>query len=227
MKRVLTAFIITLCFAFPLTAQVNQYTSAKDIDPEAKALLTQVRNKYDAYKTLEVDFSMDIQFADRPVESQKGTLVRQGEKYFMSLGDIDVLCNGEAIWFILKNNREVQINPMPDPAEQGSMILSPDAMFNFYDNGSFVYALINETMENGKRVQQIEFKPLDKNAEYAKLRLNVNKTTKEITSVFALGKDGSRYNLQVNRFLPDRVLATDAFVFNPSKYEGFHIEDLR
>lgn len=226
MNKVLNAFF-AFCLALPATAQVNQYTNTNDIDPEAKTLLTQVRNKYDAYKTLEVDFSMDIQLADQPVEAQKGTLVRQGEKYFMSLGDIDVLCNGEAIWFILKNNREVQINPMPDPAEQGSMILSPDAMFNFYDNGSFVYALTNEIMENGKRVQQIEFKPLDKNAEYAKLRLSVNKTNKDIISVFALGKDGSRYTLKVNRFSPDKPLAADTFVFKPAKYEGFHIEDLR
>ncbi len=223
--------ILTGIFAFflilPLTAQNNQYTSAEDVDPEAKALLSQIRSKYDAYNTMEVDFSMSIQFADQPVEEQKGTLVRQGDKYFMSLGDIDVLCNGEAIWFILKNNREVQINPMPDPSEQGSMILSPDAMFNFYDNGSFVYALTNESMENGVRVQQIEFKPLDKNAEYAKLRLNINKSTKDIVSVFALGKDGSRYTLQVSKFSPNKTLAANAFVFDPANYQGFHIEDLR
>lgn len=224
----LSSAILMLFVSFALSAQTNNsYSSSADSDPEAKAILTEIRNKYDAYKTLSVDFSMNIQLADQPAEAQSGSLIRQADKYFMKLGDMEVLCNGEAIWFILKNNREVQINPMPDPSEQGSLILSPDALFNFYDKGSFVYALANETLENGVRVQQIEFKPLDKNSEYAKLRLTVNKSTRDIVSVFALGKDGSRYTLQVSKFTPNKSLAADTFVFNPAKYQGFHIEDLR
>ena len=226
MNKILSV-ILFFCTFFAAQAQTNSYSSSTDSDPEAKALLTEIRKKYDAYKTLAVDFSMSIQMADQPAEEQMGSLVRQADKYFMRLGDIEVLCNGEAVWFILKNNREVQINPMPDPDEQGSLILSPDALFNFYDKGSFVYAITNETMENGVRVQQIEFKPLDKNSEYAKLRLNVNKSTRDIVSVFALGKDGSRYTLQVSKFTPNKTLAPNTFVFDPAQYKGFHIEDLR
>ena len=95
-----------------------------------------------------------------------------------------------------------------------------------YDGNPMSVLEMKKRIESGEYQLFIMFGS-DKNAEYAKLRLSVNKTNKDIISVFALGKDGSRYTLKVNRFSPDKPLAADTFVFKPAKYEGFHIEDLR
>ena len=76
----LSSAILMLFVSFALSAQTNNsYSSSADSDPEAKAILTEIRNKYDSYKTLSVDFSMNIQLADQPAEAQNGSLIRQAD----------------------------------------------------------------------------------------------------------------------------------------------------
>ncbi len=224
MKRILlslltTTMVTTLAFA-------QEYTNADDSDPAAKAVLDQVKKKYESYETVEVNFSLDIEFPEEPLISQKGQLSRSGDKYYMETNDYTALSDGAAIWFIMKNNKEVQINEVPDEDEDVGL-LSPDAMFTFYEKGDYVYILTNEFMENGKPIQQIEFKPLDKFSEYSKLRLTVHKKTKDIIRVKAFSKDGTRYTLKVDKVTPNKTLAASLFVFDANKYPDYHVEDLR
>lgn len=229
MRKLLLLFL-GLSLALSIQAQVRentQYTKAGDSDPEAKAILEKLHKKYDAYTSLEADFTLEIQLPEQPKEVQKGTLIRQGDKYKLDLATQSVLSDGKALWFILHNNKEVQINNVPDPEEAEGSLLTPQALFNFYETGKYVYQFVNEFTENGKLVQIIEFKPLDKYADYSKLRLVVDKKKNEMVSVTAFSKDGSRYIFSIGTFVPNKSYAANFFTFDKSKYPDYYVEDLR
>ena len=226
MKKIL-GFALFLLLGTIVVAQPKQYVSAEDSDPEAKEMLKKIQAKYDAYKTVEFSFVLDIEIPDQPKESQQGTLERQGDKYHFKLGTQEVFCDGKSIYLILHNNKEVLINNMPDPDEDNS-VLSPQAIFNFYESDNFVFFLTGELVENGKRLQEITFKPLDRDhSDYAKLVLTVDKNASEIIRVKAYSKDASRYTLHIGKVKTNTGLVASAFSFNKDKFPGYYVEDLR
>jgi outer membrane lipoprotein-sorting protein len=221
---ILSALLLTGSLA---SAQVHTMTSPDESDPKAKALLDQIRQRYESYTSLAADFTLDITFPEQPTESQKGKLGQQGKKFKMEMASQTVLSNGETLWMIFDHNKEVQINDMPEEAEMGGMILSPESMLNFYDQGNFVYYITNEYRKNSRTVQQIEFKPVDRDLEYTKLRMDVDKSTKDVISVEAFGRDGSRYKLTIDKILPNKSFSSGYFTFNKSDYPDYYVEDLR
>ncbi|NUO03295.1 MAG: outer membrane lipoprotein carrier protein LolA [Saprospiraceae bacterium] len=228
MKKMILLPMILLLSAAGIFAQkpTNQFTKKGDNDPAAKAILDKVKKNYQSYKSLEATFNLEIELAEQAKEVQKGKIAQQGEKYFLDLGPQQVLCDGKAIWMVLPKNKEVQVNNMPSKEEEAS-ILTPQALFRFYEKGGFIYALINEYTENGKVMQQIEFKPTDRNAEYSKIRLTVEKKTASVASIKAFSKDGSRYTFNITKLTPNKTFDAGYFTFNKAKYPGYHIEDLR
>jgi outer membrane lipoprotein carrier protein len=225
MKKLLALLTMTLVF-FGVNGQTGQYTKADESDPAAKAILDQVRKKYDSYKTMEASFSLDIEFPDQPVEVQKGSIARQGDKYKLDIASQTIISDGQALYLILHQNKEVQINSMPDEEDMQSM-LSPESLLSFYDKGDFTYVLVNEFMDKGRAVQQIEFKPLDRNAEYSKIRMTVDKRTKDVIYVKSFSKDGSRYTFKLDKITPDKSFPAGFFTFDKAKFPGYHVEDLR
>ena len=222
-------FVITvLLSAFSLLSFAQNFNSATESDPEAKAILEKIKQKYKSYNSLEATFTLDIEIPEQTVEVQKGKIAQQGDKYNLELGSQSVISDGTAIWLIMQNNKEVQINDMPEPGEDDN-ILSPQSLFTFYERDDFVFILANEFQDrkSGKVIQQIEFKPLDRDMEYSKLRLTVEKNTSVVQSIKAFGKDGSRYTFTLNQISPNKTFATSHFTFDKSNYPGYYIEDLR
>ena len=224
MKYTFTLFL-ALVLSFSASAQNIKYTEASESDPKAKAVLDKVKKRYQSYKSMAADFSLEIEFPEQPVEVQKGMLKQQNDKYYMKIGTQEILSDGTAVWFIFNNNKEVQINDIPEDDDMG--LMTPQSLFSFYEQDEFVYVLVNEFMEKGKAVQQIEFKPLDRNADYSKLRLTVNKKTSEIVRMKAFAKDGSRYTFSIGKLTANKAIADANFTFDKSKYAGYYIEDLR
>jgi outer membrane lipoprotein-sorting protein len=223
-----TFWILIACLSAPLwgIGQDTQYTSAADSDPEAKAILGKMRTKYDSYTSMQADFSLLIELPEQPVETQKGVLSREGEKYRLKMGSQDIISDGNALYFILHNNKEVQISDIPEEEDDDS-ILSPQSLFRLYDSDKFVYLLANEIDRNGTVVQQIEMKPLDPYADYSKVRMEVNKNKNEIMNVTAFAKDGSRYRFSLDKVIPNKAFPVRFFTFDKSKYPDYYVEDLR
>ena len=125
MKQWLSTLSVLMFFTVGITAQNNQYTNAGDSDPEAKAVLDKIRKKYDAYQSLEALFRLEIAFPEQGSETQSGTLARSGKKYRMELANYGAISDGTAVWILMHNNKEVQINDIPDPSTPASL-LSPN-----------------------------------------------------------------------------------------------------
>ena len=212
-------------FATAAFSQQNQYAKAGDSDPEARAILEKVKTKYEAYKSIEATFTLSIELPEQPAEEQTGKLIQQGDQYKLDLAAQQLICDGKSIWLYLKNNKEVQINNFD--AEEESAFLSPRDLLRVYEREDFVYVLVNEYAENGAILQDIEFKPLDPNSEYSKLRLSVEKGSSQIKRIRAFAKDGSRYALTLNSFKSNQSYPASTFVWNKATCPDCYVEDLR
>ncbi|MBK6902452.1 MAG: outer membrane lipoprotein carrier protein LolA [Saprospirales bacterium] len=215
-------------FALAVSAQPgsNQYTKASDSDPEARAVLEKVKAKYEAYQSVEATFTLTIEFpgADEK-EEQTGKMIQQGKQYRLELATQHLICDGKSIWLYLKENKEVQINNFEEDEESG--FLSPMDMLRIYEREDYVYVLSNEYTEAGKIVQDIEFKPLDADSEYSKLRLSVDKAGSQIKRIKAFAKDGSRYTLTLSTFKTNLSYPAGTFSWTKTQCPDCYVEDLR
>ncbi len=224
MKKLIAASF-ALCFTVLCFAQENTYLSAADSDPEAKAVLDKIKAKYESFKTLQASFTLTIEFDGEVQETQEGEIIQKGDKYHLDFESQTVISDGSTVWYHLKNNNEVQINNAEDLEEEGS--LSPNSLLRIYEQDDYVYALSGDQKENGHTVQYIDFKPTDKDSEYFKLRLAVDKKTNEIKRIKAFSKDGSRYTLEIQTLKGNGQIDESYFSFDKTKFPGIHVEDLR
>ena len=219
-------FFIAVLDSFALNLQAQNFTKKSDSDPKAKEVLEKMRKKYEAFQSLEAEFSIAIEIPAQPTQNQKGKLVQQGQKYRLVMGDRTMVSDGKAVWLYLQKNNEVQINDVEEDTESGG-ISSPKDLLKAYEWEDYIYALTGEFSENGKVVQQIEFKPTLRDSEYSKIRVSLDKKTSDILSIKSFGKDGSRYTLTINKFSPNKQVAASTFTFAKSECPACHFEDLR
>lgn len=229
MTMLRTVSFLTLLFllvtGLPAQSGTNTYSAAADSDPEAVAILKKLRAKYDAYTAVSANFDLIMEQAEQQPITQSGTLARQGNKYHLKLGTQEAIGDGKAIYLILHDNKDVQINNLPDPDE--AALLTPDALFNFFDQEKFVAALRDERSEQGTILQYLELKPIDNGADYSKLRVVVDKRAGALMQVKAFGKDGSRYTFVLKNIAANPNLPASEFAFNKANFPGYYVEDLR
>jgi outer membrane lipoprotein-sorting protein len=210
-----------------LLAQDKQYTKAQDSDPEATLLLNDLRNKYDAFKSMEADFRLDILLPGHKVESQKGKLKRQGDLVRFKLGNQEGIINTDAAYMIQHDNKEVMINNLPEPGEMTGM-LTPQTIFSFYEGDTYILALQGKDVVDGRLLQTIEMKPVDRdNSDFTKLRLKVDKAEKELITIEAFTRDGSRFTFHLDKTKGDIAINEKTFTFNKTEFPGYHVEDMR
>lgn len=130
MKQLFLFFMISLLAIGAYAQTTKDYTKASDSDPKAKAILDKVRKKYEGYNSMEMAFTLEMEFPEQPKQTQKGKVIRQGKKYRVEMPSQSILSDGTAVWLILPANKEVQINPMPEPGEDDNF-LSPQSLFSF------------------------------------------------------------------------------------------------
>lgn len=224
MKKLM--FCLMALFALGSASAQSPAAPPEKSDPQAKKVLDKIRKKYDAYKTLEASFSLTIEMPQQPKEVQKGSIGQEGDKFRLEMDQQVIVNDSKTTWVYLKKNNEVQINT----SEKGggdNAFLTPKELLSRYQKGDFIYAIVDKITESGKVLTQIEFKPKDKKSEYSKLRLSIDEKAGNIQSIKAFGKDGSRYTFAITRFSPNKKFAADYFTFDPKKYPGVKVEDLR
>jgi outer membrane lipoprotein-sorting protein len=216
--------LLSIIFISNLSHSQSQMLKASDSDPKAKKILDALKKEYNSYKSSEITFELTIELPNKNKEIQKGKMIQSGKKFYVSTSDQEIFCDGKTSWLHLKSNKEVQVSNFEETDES---IISPTEMMRMYENGKYAYAISGSEIENGVNVTNIEFKPLDKKSEYSKLRLAVNTKTNKPVSMRVFSKDGSKFTLSIKNIIPNKVFAPEVFVFNPKKYPGVKVEDLR
>ncbi len=205
--------------------QTATFSSNQESDPEATAVLDELRQTFDAYDTAKYDFDIDIEIPGSAVETRAGDLVQKGEKFVFTFGDQIVYSDNESVWIHDPTINSVQIYDA-DFGDDGSFI-SPTEMLNIYKSDDYTYAIVNEYFEGQTVVKELDFKPLDTDSEFFKIRLELIGKNNDIKSIKVFSKDGSRYILRIKSIIPNEKIEDDYFTFDASKYENIQIENLR
>ena len=196
---------------------------AQDVD--ATAVLDQLKAKFDDFKSMEANFKLEVDLPEREPEIQDGHIKQSGDKYYLSLADQEVYSNGEYIWVYLKSNNEVQLSEAE--FDEGDQFMTPTQMVKLYESQEYDYAIVNSTKVESKELVDIEFKPLDRDSEYTKMRMTVNKTDNMMKKMIIFARDGSRYSVTIDHLEADQPYDDKIFAFDKALHPDVHIEDLR
>lgn len=214
MEKKMMALVVFICAFMIGFAQT---------DTKAKKLLDEVSAKYDAYQTIQSDFSFSVQQAQGENHIDKGSLFLNKSKnqFRIELSEQDIISDGKSTWSILKEDQEVQVSESDNNTES----IGPNNLFTFYKKG-FAYKSVNDESLGKDMLNVIELTPTDTKTNYAKIKLRVNKN-KHIHDVAVLDKSGTRYTYTIHTLYVNHRLPTTKFTFNTSNYPNYEIVDLR
>lgn len=191
-------------------------------DAKAKAILDKLSEKTKKYTSIKTTFDYQIINKTEGLnEKQAGTLQIKGTKYHLAIKGQDVFSDGKSVYTLLKDAEEVQINAMPDEADEDA--ISPNTIFTLYEKG-FKYKYVKE--ENGNDVINLyPNNPQDKS--FHRVEIQINKIKGEIYKVTVFGKDGTDMSYTIKTFTPNVAIPDATFSFDKTKYPNYDVIDLR
>jgi outer membrane lipoprotein-sorting protein len=215
-------------FSFAMMIMVPSFAQAPKgmgkSDPEAKKVLDAVSAKFKTFKAIKAAFALKIENAAGKVQGVKaGTVLMKGVKYRVSITGQEIFCDGTTIWTYDVAAKEVQVSSL----DNGSGSITPQKLFtNFYDK-DFLFVLGQDIKKGGKTYKVVELTPIDKTKSFFKVVLEVDKSTSVIMSTKVFEKNGNKYLYAINSINTSASVADDSFSFNPKKYPGVEVIDLR
>ncbi|MDQ7947884.1 MAG: outer membrane lipoprotein carrier protein LolA [Pedobacter sp.] len=215
MKKIIIALVIG---AFGLSASAQT-------DSKAKEILAAVSKKYRSYDVVKTDFTFTLNNPQAKVkETQQGTLYvkANANKYKVAMTNQDLISDGKVQWTYLKNDKEVQISNV----DNSSDAINPAKIFTIYEKG-FKYLYTGESKVGSKVYQMIDLSPTDSKKNVFKIRLSIDKASKQIANVVIFEKNGNTYTYNVKTFSPNVKVPATTFAFDAKKYPGVEVVDLR
>lgn len=225
MKKIMSLtvmlFIGLSVFAQIDKALIDKAKAREASDPAATKILDAVNKKYESLDAMQVDFKLTIKGEDEL--EQSGKVYLKGDQYRMELDNEDVISNGKTVWFHLKDSEEVQIN---NPDSNGEDFLSPTNMINVYRDD-----MIGEKMDdgkiNGRTVHRIRIKPRESHEEITKMHVSIDRKTKALSEIIVFTRYAGKYIFEFDNLVENPKLSDTLFNFDPAKFPGIHVEDLR
>ncbi|RVT96571.1 outer membrane lipoprotein carrier protein LolA [Mucilaginibacter limnophilus] len=211
------------------------FTAFAQKDKEAKTILNELSKKYRSYSSIKTDFTFTLDNKQAGItHTQTGTLISKtkGNKFRVSLYDplsktkskIDqeIMSDGKTQWTYMVEEKEVQVND----AGVGNDGFNPAQIFTIYEKG-YKYLYTGTQKQGGKIYQVIDLTPEAEKAQFFKIRLMIDKAKKQIYNVLVFDRNGSRYTYTLKMVTPNVPVADAYFVFDPKKYPGVEVVDLR
>jgi outer membrane lipoprotein-sorting protein len=210
-----------LIFAgFCLLLTVNVFAQ---YDPKALEILEAMSKKYKSIPAFEANFSYVLtNDVEKVNEEFKGKLTVKGDKFRMVLPEQEVINNGATIWTYLPEAKEVNI----DNYDKNSDDVNPSKIYEIYKKG-FKYLYLQDKTEGGVLCEEIDLVPEKKDAQYFKVKMFINKKDKNIQSWTMFDKGGNKYKYTITKFVPNAKVEDALFTFDPKKYPGVEVIDLR
>jgi outer membrane lipoprotein carrier protein len=213
MKKTLATLALTIGL-FQLQAQY---------DPKALEILDAMSKKYKAIEAFEANITQTLtNEVDKINEEFKGTITVKGEKFRLVLPEQVLINDGATQWTYLPEAKEVNIDTY-DPASDD---VNPTKILDMYKKG-FKYLHIAEKTEGGVLCDEVDLVPDKKDAQFFKIKMMIVKKDKSLQSWTMYNKSGDRYKYTITKFNPTMKVDDSFFTFDPKKYPGVEVIDLR
>ncbi len=190
---------------------------------KSKALLDEVSQKMNSYKTIYVEFKNTLVNLEEQIKQEtKGVASLKGEKYSVNFLGTTTIFDGQKKYLILPEDEEVNITNPDDDDE-----ITPDKVFSFYKEG---YTYVWDIVQNiqGRKIQFVKLIPIASDSEMKYVLLGIDNKTKNIYKMIQVGKNGTNITITISKFKTNIPISDKLFEFNRSKYEteGYLINDL-
>ena len=200
-------------------------TAFAQSEVKAKEILAEVSKKYRTYDVIKTEFSYTLENPQAKIkETQSGTLFVKSKvnKYKVILKGQELISDGKNQWTYLKADKEVQLSEV----DNSSDALNPAKIFTIYEKG-FKSVYTNDTKLNGKTLQNNDLTPLDAKRSFFKVKLQIDKLSKQITNAVIFDKNGNKYTYTIKTFMPNVKVPESTFAFDSKLYPGVELVDLR
>jgi outer membrane lipoprotein-sorting protein len=199
---------------------LSYLSAAAQNDPHAKKILDELSVKTKAYTTIKAEFTFVNEKKDKTKDTQNGKIETKGAKYKLEIPGHEIYCDGKTVWDFIKDANEVQIKDME---VGGDDAVNPSTIFTLYEKG-FKYKFDGEDAVT----QTISLFPDNPDKKkYHTVKLFIDKTKKQITSVKMLMKDGSVQTYTIKTFAGNADIQDSSFVFDKKAHPGVDSEDQR
>lgn len=210
-----------LLLALPLLLFVK--LTFAQYDPKALETLDAMSKKYKSIPAFEANLSYTLtNDVEKINEEFKGKITVKGDKYRLVLPEQEVINNGTTVWTYLPEAKEVNI----DNYDPNSDEINPSKIYDTYKKG-YKYLYLQDKTEGGVLCEEIDLVPEKKDAQYFKIKMFISKKDKSIQSFTMFDKSGNRYKYILTKFNPNATVADSYFTFDPKKYPGVEVIDLR
>jgi len=211
-NKIISGLILTLSFT---------NLSGQDKDATSEKLLNDLSRKTKSYTSVKADFTYSLENSKAGVsEQKKGTLVLSGDKYSMSAAGQVVICDGKTIWTYLKESNEVQINAVDNSDDA----LTPNKLLSSYTTN--YKSKMTKLKNQPAGTESVELTP-NKPKNFTKAILTIEKAKLQIHSFSIYEKNGNVFTYKISNFQTNVPVTAADFTFDPKKYPGVEINDMR
>jgi len=217
MKKNTLVYTLFLVVFFALSAHAQK-------DDKAKVLLDAMSQKFKAMNGFTASFDYTFQDGTGTSDRQSGEIAVKGEQYRLKLPDQEIFNDGKTVWTFIEsdNYKEVTIND----SDQMEGELTPSNIYRLYESG-YDYKLVGEKQFQGKTAQIVELLAQKKNAPFEQVKLMIDKISFNLLGWEMYDGQGGVFSYAFKNLETDADLASGYFVFDPKKYPGVEIIDLR
>ena len=184
-------------------------------DDSAKVLMGRLSEKIRAMENYEVEFN--VKSGDQTI---KGYYAVSGEKYYISIGDAEVYCDGSARYEVNPQNKEVTVDAVDTKSH--NILTNPTRAFDFID-GEFTFA----TVGSADGATTVKLTSTAENAALGTIFVTIDNATAQPRSL-TYDVDGDQIVVEIAS-LDEMVGMVDIsmFTFDKGNYRGYEIVDFR
>lgn len=200
-----------IVFIFTLLCTINTWAQGDD----AKALISRLSEQIRSMENYEVSFTVNS--GDQKI---KGYYAVSGEKYYISIGDAEVFCDGGARYEVNPLNKEVTVDAVDTKSH--NILTNPTRAFDFID-GEFAFEMVGTN--NG--ITTIKLTSTAENAALGVIFVAMDAATAQPRSL-TYDVDGAQIAIEVASIDElTGMVDISMFTFDKNNYRGYEIVDFR
>jgi outer membrane lipoprotein-sorting protein len=200
-----------IVFIFTLLCTINTWAQGDD----AKALISRLSEQIRSMENYEVSFTVNS--GDQKI---KGYYAVSGEKYYISVGDAEVFCDGGARYEVNPQNKEVTVDAVDTKSH--NILTNPTRAFDFID-GEFAFEMVGTN--NG--ITTIKLTSTAENAALGVIFVAMDAATAQPRSL-TYDVDGAQIAIEVAAIDElTGMVDISMFTFDKNNYRGYEIVDFR
>jgi outer membrane lipoprotein-sorting protein len=213
-KSILFTTLFVLAGIFQSSAQTS------------KEILDKLSVKAKTFKTITADFAYTLNNPKSNTnQTMNGSVKIKGSKYYVSMSNFQIWCDGKTVWNYNKDGNEVTIDNLADVKDGG---FDPSELFTIWEK-NFKHEMKNTNATiDGVACYQIALYPNDsKSKAYHTIILNIDKAKMEVLKAEIKTRENATITYKVKSFKTTTEIADSEFIFNKAKFPGVEEIDNR